>query len=123
MYDARVAIKVYQYPKCGTCRKALKWLDARGIEYQSIDIVQQPPSKTGLKQLVKRSGLPVRRWFNTSGQSYRQGGFKEKLETMTEAQAIEALAQDGKLIKRPVIAGEGFVLVGFDEAAYKQAFG
>ena len=115
-------MKVYQYPKCGTCRKALKWLDAHGVDYQSIDIVEKPPSKAALKQLVKRSGLPVRKWFNTSGQSYRQGGFKEKLESMSEAQAIDALAADGKLIKRPVVDGDGFVLVGFDEAAYKKAF-
>lgn len=123
MYDAGVAIKVYQYPKCGTCRKALKWLDARGVGYQAIDIVERPPSKSALKQLVKRSGLPVRKWFNTSGQSYRQGGFKEKLQSMTDAQAIDALAADGKLIKRPVVVGDGFVLVGFDEAAYKSELG
>lgn len=118
-----MTLKVYQYPKCGTCRKALKWLDAQGVDYKSIDIVVQPPSKSALKQLVKRSGLPVRKWFNTSGQSYRQGGFKQKLETMSEAQAIDALAADGKLIKRPVIAGDGFVLVGFNEAAYKARLG
>ncbi len=115
-------MKVYQYPKCGTCRKALKWLDAHGVDYQSIDIVEKPPSKSALKQALKRSGLPVRKWFNTSGQSYRQGGFKQKLETMSDAEAIDALAADGKLIKRPVVVADGFVLVGFDEAAYRKAF-
>ncbi len=118
-----MTLKVYQYPKCGTCRKALKWLDAHGVEYTSIDIVEQPPSKTALSSLVKRSGLPVRKWFNTSGQSYRQGGFKQKLETMSDAQAVAALAADGKLIKRPVLVGDGVVLVGFDQAVYEKAFG
>jgi arsenate reductase (glutaredoxin) len=117
-----VAVKIYQYPKCGTCRKALKWLDARGVDYQSIDIVEKPPAKAALAQLMKRSGLPARKWFNTSGQSYRQGGFKEKLETMTDAQAADALASDGKLIKRPVVVGDDFVLVGFDEAEYGKRF-
>lgn len=118
-----MAVKVYQYPKCGTCRKALKWLDARGIAYQSIDIVERPPAKATLKQLIQRSELPLRKWFNTSGQSYRQGGFKEKLERMSEAQAVDALASDGKLIKRPVVVGDDFVLVGFDEAAYAKRLG
>ena len=117
-----MAVTIYQYPKCGTCRKALRWLEARGVETTSIDIVEEPPSKTALQRHWKTSGLPVRKLFNTSGQSYRQGGFKEKLATMSDAEAIAALAADGKLIKRPIVVGDGFVLVGFDEAAYAARF-
>jgi len=114
---------VYQYPKCGTCRKALKWLDAAGAAYKSIDIVQSPPSLAALKKAWKKSGLPISKLFNTSGQSYRQGGFKEKLKTMSEAEALEALAADGKLIKRPLVIADEAVLVGFKEAEFEQLFG
>ena len=118
-----MAVKVYQYPKCGTCRKALKWLDAHGVDYETIDITEKPPSKTALKKHWKASGLPIRKLFNTSGQSYRQGGFKEKLATMSDGEAIEALAADGKLIKRPIVIADDVVLVGFDESKYEAAFG
>ncbi len=114
---------VYQYPKCGTCRKALKFLEAEGVEYQSKDIVESPPSKAALKKAFKQSGLPINKLFNTSGQSYRQGGFKEKLKTMSDEQALGALAADGKLIKRPLVIGDGFVLVGFREDNWREAMG
>lgn len=117
-----MAITVYQYPQCGTCKKALKWLDARGVRYTSVHIVEEPPSKATLQKLVARAGQPIRKWFNTSGQSYRNGGFKEKLETMSDAEAIAALAADGKLIKRPVVDGGDFVLVGFREDEYAARF-
>lgn len=119
-----MATKIYQYAKCGTCRKALKWLDGQEIAYEAIPIVENPPSKTALRELWKRSGLPLRKLFNTSGQSYRQGGFKEKLTTMSDDEALAALAADGKLIKRPIVvgAGDGPVLVGFKEADYEAAF-
>lgn len=118
-----MAVKVYQYDKCGTCKKALRWLDAHGVDYETIDITARPPSKTALKKHWKASGLPLRKLFNTSGQSYRQGGFKEKLQTMSDGEAIEALAADGKLIKRPIVVGDDFVLVGFDEKKYERALG
>ena len=113
---------VYQYPKCSTCRKALAYLDAKGVKYESVDIVAQPPSRAELGAALKQSGLPVKRFFNTSGQSYRDGKFGERLPTMSDADALAALAADGKLIKRPLIVGKGFVLVGFDEAAYRARF-
>ena len=116
-----MAVKVYQYPKCSTCRKALKWLDTRGVSYDSIDIVTAPPKKAELLRALK-SGVPLKRLFNTSGQSYRDGGWGEKLAKVTQAQAIDALAADGKLIKRPFILDGETVLVGFDEAAYGEAF-
>jgi arsenate reductase (glutaredoxin) len=115
------AIKVYQYSKCSTCRKALKWLDARGVEYDSIDIVTAPPKKAELQRALK-SGIPLKKLFNTSGQSYRDGKWGEKLTTVSEAQALDALAADGKLIKRPFLLGGDGVLVGFDETAYKARF-
>ena len=114
---------VYQYPKCSTCRKALAHLDARGVRYESVDIVLQPPSRAQLSAALRQSGLPIKRFFNTSGQSYREGKFGERLPEMSEAQALDALAADGKLIKRPLIVGKGFVLVGFDAEAYQARFG
>jgi arsenate reductase (glutaredoxin) len=117
-----MSITVYQYPKCGTSRKALAWLDAQGVEYKSINLVEKPPSKTKLKDLWKRSGEPIRKLFNTSGESYRAGGFKEKLATMSEADALAALAADGKLIKRPIVDLEDKVLIGFKQEAYEDAF-
>jgi arsenate reductase len=114
---------VYQYPKCSTCRKALAHLDAQGVSYESVDIVLQPPSRAQLSAALRQSGLPIKRFFNTSGQSYREGKFGERLPEMSEAQALDALAADGKLIKRPLIVGKGFVLVGFDAEAYQARFG
>ena len=113
---------VFQYPKCSTCRKALAYLDAQGVAYESIDIVQRPPSRTQLAAALKQSGLPVKRFFNTSGQSYRDGKFGERLPEMSERDALDALAADGKLIKRPLVLGKGFVLVGFDAAQYQARF-
>lgn len=115
--------RVYQYSKCSTCRKALAFLDRHGVAYDAIDIVTRPPSKKELKEALRRSGLPIKKLFNTSGQSYRDGKFGDKLEGMTEAQAIDALAADGKLVKRPLVLGDDYALVGFDEAAYGARFG
>jgi arsenate reductase len=116
-----MALTVYQYPKCSTCRKALKWLDTQGIAYEAVPIVEKPPSAAQLKQLIKQSGLPLRSFFNTSGESYRAGGFKDRLPGMSEAEAVAALAADGKLIKRPLAVAGSTVLVGFDEDAWRRA--
>ncbi len=115
---AQPSITVWHYPKCSTCRKALKWLGARGVEINARDIVATPPSAATLRDLLKRSGLPVARFFNTSGESYRAGAFKDRLGAMSEAQALAALAADGKLIKRPLVDTGDAVLLGFDETAY-----
>ena len=115
--------KIYQYPKCSTCRKALKWLDAEGVEHTSIDIVESPPSAATLKKIQKLAGVPVAKMFNTSGKSYRAGGYKAKLAKMTDAQAFAALAADGKLIKRPLLLGDGVALVGFKEAEWSEKLG
>ena len=114
---------VYQYPKCSTCRNALSWLTAHGVPYERIDIVTSPPSAAALEDALARSGLPLARLFNTSGQSYRDGNYRDRLPRMSRAEALAALAADGKLIKRPLLISPERVLVGFDEAAYQAAFG
>jgi arsenate reductase (glutaredoxin) len=111
-------VKVYQYPNCSTCRKALKWLDERGVAYDKVHIVDAPPSAKTLARASKDGDIPLRKLFNTSGQSYRQGGFKERLTSMTDAEAYAALAADGKLIKRPLVVGKGLALVGFKPDAW-----
>jgi arsenate reductase (glutaredoxin) len=116
-----MAVKVYQYAKCSTCRKALKWLDGRGVDYTSVDIVTTPPKKAELSRALE-SGVPLKKLFNTSGQSYRDGGWGQKLATASKAQALDALAADGKLVKRPFILVDDGFLIGFDEAAYESTF-
>jgi arsenate reductase (glutaredoxin) len=118
-----MAAKVYQYPKCSTCRKALKWLDEHGVGYEKIDLVANPPSLKAIKDLHRRSGLPVARFFNTSGESSRSGGYKDQLAAMSQEQVLAALSLDGKLIKRPIVDTGDTVLVGFDEQAYTQQLG
>lgn len=110
-------LTVYQYPKCSTCIKALTYLKERGAAFDAVDLVARPPSTATLRDLHHRSGLPLAKFFNTSGESYRSGGFSERLPQMTEAQAFAALAADGKLIKRPIIDTGTIVIVGFTEAA------
>jgi arsenate reductase (glutaredoxin) len=114
--------KAYQYSKCSTCRKALTFLGKQGVAYDSVDIVTNPPSKAELARVMKLAGLPIKKLFNTSGQSYRDGRFGERLPSMTESEALDALARDGKLIKRPLVVGKDFALVGFDESAYRARF-
>jgi arsenate reductase (glutaredoxin) len=118
-----MTVRVFHYPKCSTCRKALKWLDAHGVDYQASDLVAEPISAKKLADLIERSGLPIARFFNTSGESYRKGGFKDKLKSMSDREAIGELAKDGKLVKRPIVDAGKAVLVGFDEQAYARIFG
>lgn len=115
-------LTVYHYPKCSTCRNALRWLDAHGVRHERIDIVEKPPSRELLGRVLEQSGVPIARLFNTSGQSYREGNYKERLKQMSRAEALAALAADGKLIKRPLVISPELVLVGFDEGEYEAAF-
>ncbi|MFM2416970.1 MAG: hypothetical protein RL385_1693 [Pseudomonadota bacterium] len=115
--------KLYQYPACGTCKKALAWLKQHGVAVESVHIVDGPPSAVELRSLMKRAGLPLKSWFNTSGELYRAGGYKDRVPGMCEDDAAEELAAHGKLIKRPVLVHGDTVLVGFDAAAYARAFG
>ena len=118
-----MALTVYQYPNCSTCKKALAWLKAKKIPFTAVDIVKAPPSKAQLEAAQKLAGVPVKKMFNIAGGSYRDGDFKTKLPTMTDAQAFTALAKDGKLIKRPLAVTDGAALVGFDETAWAATLG
>lgn len=101
------------YPKCSTCQKAQKWLDENGIEYQPRMIVENNPTVKELKKWIALSGLPLKRFFNTSGLVYKELGLKEKLPTMSEEEQVKILATNGKLVKRPLVVTDTTVLVGF----------
>ena len=118
-YNAPVTLTVYQYPNCSTCKKALKWLAANDIAFTSIDITKSPPSAALLAKHF--AGVPVKKLFNVSGVSYREGGWSDKVASLTPTQAYAALAKDGKLIKRPLAIGDGTALVGFVEADWAAA--
>lgn len=122
MRDAPL-IEVFHYPKCSTCRKALKWLDEQGIEHTRVDIVEHPPTVAKLEKVLKLSGVELRKLFNTTGQSYRGGGWKDKLATTSKADALAALAADGKLIKRPLVLARDFALIGFDPDEWAKKLG
>lgn len=117
----RMAITFYWYPKCSTCRNAKKWLDTNGLDFNEIHIVENPPSKEELENLYKKSGLELKKFFNTSGQKYRELGLKDKMKTATESELLNLLASDGMLIKRPLLTDGEQVLVGFKEDAYEKA--
>ena len=108
------------YEKCSTCQKAKKWLDEQGIGYEMRPIKEQKPSAAELKDWVERSGLPLKRFFNTSGLQYKALGLKEKLPTMSEEEQLALLAADGMLVKRPLLVSEDFVLVGFRQDEYER---
>ena len=108
------------YPKCGTCRKAVKWLADRGIEAEYRDIKEQNPTYEELKEWAGRSGLPLKKFFNTSGLQYKSMGLKDKLPEMGEEEQLRLLSTDGMLVKRPILVGDGFVLVGFREDQWKE---
>jgi arsenate reductase (glutaredoxin) len=116
-------ITVYHYPGCSTCRKARKWLVGQGTAHTLVHIVDAPPSAETLAGLIRRSGLPYKRFFNTSGQSYRGGGWKDRIGDLDIDSAAAALAADGKLIKRPLVDAGDTVLVGFKEATWAAALG
>jgi len=118
-----MSIRFFEYAKCSTCVKARKWLESHGVKVENIAIVDHPPSKAELLGWMKTSGLDAKKFFNTSGMSYRDGKFGEKLPKMTLEQMSEALAADGKLIKRPLLITGKTVIVGFDEKAYVKMLG
>lgn len=107
------------YPKCSTCRKASKWLEDNNISVESRDITIENPTKEELQSWLKTSGLPINRFFNTSGRIYKENNLKEKVATATEEELIDILASDGMVVKRPILVGKDFVLVGFKEDEWK----
>lgn len=109
-----------QYPKCTTCQRAKKYLDGRGAAYESRHIAEENPSIEELKEWHKKSGLPVKKFFNTSGMKYKELQLKDKLSAMSEAEQFALLASDGMLVKRPILVGDDFVLVGFKEADWEE---
>ena len=117
-----MAVLFIEYPKCTTCKKAKKWLDEHGVEYVDRHIVEDIPAAAELAEWHERSGLPLRRFFNTSGMKYRELGIKAKLDAgMTDEEAYELLATDGMLVKRPLIVADNAVLTGFKEDAWAEA--
>ncbi len=108
------------YPKCSTCQKAKKWLDAHKIAYEERDIKTANPSKEELKAWHQKSGMELKKFFNTSGMLYKSMQLKDKLPGMTEEEQLELLGTDGMLVKRPILVGDDFVLTGFKEEQYEQ---
>ena len=116
-------MKVYIYEKCGTCRKALKWLDERGIEYQTVSIRETPPSKTVLKKMLKAKDGQRKKLFNTSSKDYREPEVKDRLPSLSTDEAIALLASRGNLVKRPFVLSDDVALVGFKEDEWEAALG
>lgn len=116
-----MSVLFLEYPKCSTCQKAKKWLDDHHISYDDRHIKEENPTAEELKLWHAKSGQPLRKFFNTSGLVYKGLQLKEKLPTMSEEEQFDLLATDGMLVKRPLIIGDEFVLIGFKEAQWEQA--
>lgn len=109
-----------EYPKCSTCKKAKKWLESNGISFEQRDITKQNPSQEELKAWHQKSGLPLKKFFNTSGNVYKELGLKDKLKDMTEQEQYEILASNGMLVKRPLLVTDDTILLGFKEEEWKK---
>ncbi|MED4225376.1 arsenate reductase family protein [Neobacillus cucumis] len=117
-----MALTFYWYPKCGTCRNAKKWLDAHHLSYEEVHIVEQPPSREQLQELYQKSGLELKRFFNTSGLKYRELGIKDKINTASEDELLDLLASDGMVVKRPILTDGERVTVGFKEEEFEKTW-
>ena len=115
-----MSLTFYWYPKCGTCRNAKKWLDAHQLSYEEVHIVEHPPSREELQEFYLKSGLELKKFFNTSGMKYRELGIKDKMKSATDDELLELLASDGMLIKRPILTDGDRVTVGFKEEEYEK---
>jgi len=109
-----------EYPKCSTCQKAKKWLEENNIEYTDRHIVVNNPKAEELKNWIEKSGMPIKKFFNTSGLIYKSMSFKDKISEMTFDEQIELLASDGMLVKRPIIIGDNIILIGFNEIEWSK---
>ena len=115
-----MSVLFLEYPPCSTCQKAKKWLESHNISYEARHIKEKNPSADELKQWHQKSGLPLKKFFNTSGLLYKSMELKDKLPSMSEEEQYNLLATDGMLVKRPLIIGEDFILVGFKEAEWAE---
>ncbi|MFP3724619.1 arsenate reductase family protein [Priestia filamentosa] len=115
-----MSITIYEYPKCSTCRNAKKWLDEHNVEYNAIHIVENPPSKEEIKELYEKSGLELKKFFNTSGKKYRELGLKDKVVSASNEELFEILASDGMLLKRPIVTDGEKVTVGFKDEIFQK---
>jgi len=115
-------LKFIQYPKCTTCKKAQKWLEENNIAYESIHIVEQTPTQEQLTSLYKKSGLPLKKFFNTSGNKYKELGLKDKLANMSEEEQLALLVSDGMLIKRPIVTDGEKITLGFKESDFLETW-
>jgi len=115
-------ILFYEYAACSTCKKAKKWLEANKIPFNAIPIVEKPPSAKDLKTYIQTSGLEIKKFFNTSGQSYRALNLSTKINSLSLQECIQLLASDGKLIKRPLLVKGASIMVGFKEEEYRKVF-
>ena len=118
----RMTLKVIEYPKCTTCRKAVKWLQDANIEFEKVHIVEQTPTVEQLTAYYKLSGLPLKKFFNTSGNKYKELGLKDKLADMTEEEQLQLLASDGMLIKRPIVTDGNKLTLGFKESDFSETW-
>lgn len=118
----QVKVTVYHYAKCGTCRKAIQWLKDQGLELELVPIFEQPPGERELEEMIERSGLELKKWFNTSGEVYKELKLKDKLPQMSREEQIKLLASNGRLIKRPVVTDGKRVTVGFREDSYRDTW-
>lgn len=109
-----------EYPKCSTCKKAKNWLESNGVEFDDRHIVENNPTAEELKVWYEKSGLPLKKFFNTSGLKYKELGLKDKLPNMTEEEQLNLLGTDGMLVKRPLVIGDDFVLIGFKEPQWAE---
>lgn len=113
-------MKVYKYNRCGSCRKAVKFLKENGADFQEMEILDTPPSKEELKEMLTYYEGNIKKLFNTSGVKYREGNYKDKIKTLSEVEALEILSNEGALIKRPFILADGKGTVGFKEEILKE---
>lgn len=115
-----MALFLYWYPNCGTCKKAKKWFDDHEIDYTSIHIVDGPPTKREIEDLIAKSGLPAKKFFNTSGKKYRELNMKEKINDASTEEMASYLSSDGMLMKRPIVTDGQKVTVGFKEETFNK---
>jgi arsenate reductase len=116
-------VTVYEYSKCGTCRNAVKWLKGHGLEVESVPLFEHPPGKEELRKLIRQSDLDIRKFFNTSGEAYKEMKLKDKLPQMNEEEMLELLSSNGRLLKRPIVSDGSKATIGFKEERFAEVWG